>query len=1120
MSHRLVRASAGTGKTYQLVQAYVGQIEEGRRPHEIVVLTFTRKAAAELRTRIRAELGRRGADAALIADLGRAPIANFHGLSLQMLRGMGWTAQVPEGLRLLGDAGDDRLLFFAACEAAWFGTDGHLAAEVDQVARHLDLEAELMPAAWDAFAQAREDGRALEACALLAWPDPEHQGRLHQALMTLRQNLAAVIGEQTAKGRAQLEAFLAAPLPAADATPEVWAEAWRDAGRCLDGRAKYKRVFDSAQRILIRETVWEPVADAVGAALIPALARLLDAGWQGYVEAKARTRQLDFADLVERVVQALETQPGLHGHWRGRIQSVMVDEAQDTNRIQRRLVHLLAGLEGPAATAGQEADLFVVGDRKQAIYTFRGADPDSFEGFARDIEGLGGTCDLLTVSRRSHPGLVGAINSLGARLFPDGYEALEPLEANVSEAEPRVDHVEALPSPVPAMGEAATVAEFLATRVAKGEAAGNYALLLATMTQAPMFARALAQRGIPAVLGSGGGLYEQPEVHDVVALLSWLVDGADHLAAAIALRSPLVGCSDDGLYTVFADHRRGLSALRRGRCPAFLSSEDQQALQPWVLALPRLVTLAARGTASEVLASVLTLGHARARYLGLDEGEQRVQNLDRLAELAAEADQRGLGGVMRFAREQQQRIRWGHREPLVPVPAAARRTVTITTVHQSKGLEYPRVILADLRGAGRADSGSLRYERSQGVVFRSRYRGQPLEGPHFRAAKDAVRQGAYAERRRLLYVAFTRARDRVVVVSRVEDTPPPRGSFAEHLEPWLPEATEAGWVVHHGRVFSATSSPRSAPALPPRAVSLPRYRPPPLQTRTVTVAVTDLAHLLECPRRSIFAEDAGEGGALRPRGLAISDPWRRDRGVAAHGVLEQLHRCPATGDPAAFVDRTLARLGWDATDLRLGTLRDELVGFLQGPLGCALRHMPPDRRRHEWPFRLRVPAGECELILQGQIDLVTFDHNVATVVDFKHAQDLGRNDAYLHQLKVYAAAVAAHGWTGSIRTQLVSLRDPDASVEQNVTSAVRESFLGRCREVAEQLVVARSQRQLPPEIALSRCRALECVFLSRCHPGNARRPRRRTSALNQLELPLPSPDDRPSAEPPSSPRAG
>ena len=1110
--HQILRASAGTGKTFALVEAYLSQVEQGLRPSEIIAITFTRKAALELKHRIRGRLKKAGATHATLAELGQAPIGNFHGLALRLLRGLGRGSALPEGFEVLGEEGDDGLLFVACCHAAWFSGDPDVSRVVAALAPHLAIDSSLPEALWRALSQAREDDVTTAASALLGTYDWQTlRARQHTELLAFREVLAAARASLTDKSRAKVEASLAVPVPPADAPAAAWASAWLQVGVPLDRRGKLKDVFSLENQELLKLGVMLPVAGELCARLVGPLAMLIDSADREYLAAKKQLRVVDYGDLVARLADGLASDAALHAEVRARVKAVLVDEAQDTNRLQRRLVHLLAGLEGPAAAQSPPASLFVVGDRKQAIYTFRGADPASFELFVADIRAMGGSERPLAKSRRSSPELVDSINGLGRHLFGEGYEALEPDPdpklGRVSIGRPGMTWLEVPQSVGSAVGkvaaEAAVLASWVRRQVTAGSSAGDFALLLPVTTRARLYASALAAIGIPAVVGGGAALYDRAEVVDTISFLAWLADQGDRLSAAVALRSPWCGLSEAALLALLAapeGDKDPLSRLRGGDL-ADLSTgvaSDGPAIGRLNEALPELVAAARFLGPAAVLEQMDALLDARAVLLGLDAGEQRVANLDRVLELARAFEERRGGSLRAFARQQLDRVVSGHQEPVAPVPAALRRAVTISSVHQAKGLQFPVVLLADLRHAPRTEGSSVAYVRGAGLVFRPYLAGEALKSDRWVAATKQRAVEREAEQRRLLYVAVTRAQ-REVILFGAGPGQGRRTGFCSYLEPWRDAATAAGWLAVEAAPVPERVPASTSPATPTvedqawasealASASAPVRAPNP----TLIVAATTLETFLQCPRRGFFAHELrlSEPG-FPDHGLRWPLDEERDppltplaRGRLTHAVLAAMDRCPGADGVVAFVDAELTRLGVDADDPRLGGLRDDLVAFLSSAEGRQLLSVPAASCRAELPFSLSLVGAAQQVIVHGQIDLLCWTDEGPWVIDYKHAKRTpGAEGRYQLQLELYAlAAERLCGVEGEVRTTLFFLQEQSPAHTDRVSPTRRRRLEQRILEALPRIGEGAPAGTAWPGLPRVECRALGCGFLSRCHP--------------------------------------
>ncbi len=803
-THRFLKASAGTGKTYQLVQAYVGHVvDRGLSPTQVVAITFTKKAAAELRSRIRQRLIERGVSRDTLNELARAPIANFHGLALQMLSAFGIHAGFTDVPVIMGELGEDERMFRIACEEAWFGARQESRDALAAASEHVRFSARgangegLIDVMWSAVAKAREEDDPRPIWERFVTHDVRAaQADVHARWVAFREDLRARRMTFKGKSAVQVGDLLQLPVPALGDDIQLWADAWREAAATLHNARLGEGMADFKKELIAQ--LDEPLAEQACAELVPHLQELMRSAIERYSALKRETRSADFPDLIEQTSHALTHDAELHARVREQYKVVLVDEAQDTNASQRRFVRLIAGLEG-AVKGGEPATLFVVGDRKQAIYTFRGADPDAFNHFEDELTALGCELSELTISRRSSAGIVDGVNHIGRGML-DPYEPLEVLPGK-SSAGAALTWLTANTDPEAsaaqrADAEARAVARLVRGAIDKGAQPSSFAVLLRAMGKAQKFTRALAALGIPSVTSGGSGFYDQAEIVDVMSLLTWLVDGDALLDAAVALRSPLFGFSDSAMLRLFGD-RALLKALRRGDASTFTSSYAPDVATARLVApvLPRLVDAVATLGAGRAVSRVLDALDVRAALLALPFGEQKVANIERFAELAW-AHERGSGrGTPHFVFEQRELARRRVTEPLRAIGAARDRAVSIMTVHQAKGLEFDHVILADLSQERNDRGASLWHARGIGFVVSPERRGatpkqsKTLRSRAYREASEKLKLENAAEQRRLLYVALTRARRELTFVST-------EGAWATGFNRILTkgdDANPAGW---------------------------------------------------------------------------------------------------------------------------------------------------------------------------------------------------------------------------------------------------------------------------------------------------------------------------------------
>ncbi|HET7825155.1 MAG TPA: UvrD-helicase domain-containing protein, partial [Anaeromyxobacter sp.] len=596
------------------------------------------------------------------------------------------------------------------------------------------------------------------------------------------------------------------------ALPELWAVA-AGGGGGLDGlaraaelvaKAKARRLErkDAATRAA-RDALLDASgelarveAEALGSEQRAELALLVADAEERHAARKREARAVDFDDLLVRAERLLGSDAALRAELQGRIRALLVDEYQDVNPLQQRIFDLLAG-----GGAAKRPILVAVGDLKQSIYRFRGADVSVFARLVRGMAatsagGAAGAGRVLHLSRnhRSAPAVLDLVNEVSARCFrpsdggpprddelsfgPDDRlvatraEAPRPTcellvdDASGPAAERRVREADAMVRRIRAIVSGA--AGVAVREVADGAERprrpvfGDVAILFRRLTQIGAYERALRAAGIPYRLARGGGFYQAPEVRDLGELAATLFDPGDRIGWAALLRSPLCLVSDAALLL-----------LARGGLPR-LARADPEELRDALPALEweRLLRFLATWRELRAMRDRLPLAHLLRRAsdaLDLDaallagpDGERRAVNLEKALRVAErfEADG-GLPGE--FAAHLRALAARPPREPEAELEAGD--AVAMLSVHQAKGLEWPIVFVPDLGARPRNDARRAFLDeggRLCALLF-DPAREEFVETASVRAAREGERRAQAAESRRLLYVALTRARDRLVL---------------------------------------------------------------------------------------------------------------------------------------------------------------------------------------------------------------------------------------------------------------------------------------------------------------------------------------------------------------------
>jgi ATP-dependent helicase/nuclease subunit A len=1145
-----VSAGAGSGKTTALVELcarLLGGEALGTpcAPAELAAITFTEKAAAELEERIRAAVQERlrrageqgrGPEAAEWAErlggLDRMAVGTIHGFCGRLLRehaveagldpdfevadderSSAWLREASAGAVLAAlDAGDGE----ASALCAGLGVAGGRGALADSVAGLV------RDRAW------RGDERPPE-------PAPDRVEEALQArdalLATARALLGARSDATTPGARKALDGFAAAWALLPEATiagPLDAAGAARLASLAqpLKGMRRAKgggRIYDLRDELKVAaERLPRLVAEPLAAGQKRALCALVAEAERRYRARKRAERAVDFDDLLVRTRDLLRDDDGLRAELRRRYRAFLVDEYQDVNRVQQELFQLIAGPGEPAGPL-----LVAVGDLKQSIYRFRGADVAVFAGLVSSFAAGGGRVLALTENHRSVPALLALANAVSARALQPLEGAPRPYELTFSPRDallPRRDGGLATACELLVDGEDGKAAErrqrearAVAARIGaivsgaagvsvreRGPAGvegdrrprhGDVAILFRRLTQVAVYERALRDAGIPYRLARGGGFYQAPEVRDLGELLASLAEPDDDVAWAALLRSPLCAVTDGSLLRLA---RLGLPSLPR-RAEAELREavpEPAEAarLLRFVAAWRELRAARDRLAVDALLTTAVDALDLDAALLAAPDGERRLQNLEKALALAARFGAAG-GTAAELAAHLRAQAARPPREPeadLEPEDAVA-----LLTVHQAKGLEWPVVFVPDLGARSRSDSRRAAFG-PDGRLTVARFdpeREEWIATASLEEARDEDRRAAAAESRRLLYVALTRARDYLVLsgegTGRSEPTWRALVDGAVDAEPYLARRVPFG---------EAATDPAAPPLPPPepraaaaKGAPAPPRLPPPPPPSPVRMPVTDLAEYARCPRRHHLGRILG---LPEPRaesgGRPDDDPARATaRGTLAHAMLAEADLSAPPLERLAQIEAAVLRRGYDPRSPTVRRIVGELVRFLETPAGRALAAPPPrGALLREVPFLLRVDGaqGEC-CYLVGAIDALRIDGaaRTVTVVDYKYAVPrAGAAERYRIQLLAYAlAAGRAHpGFT--IRARLQFLRGDARAVDVTPSARELERFAAAVPAMAVEAARGGGDRTAA-ELGRSRERCAEegCGWAARCYAGSA-----------------------------------
>jgi ATP-dependent helicase/nuclease subunit A len=856
----VLSAGAGCGKTSVLTDRFLSHLAPGDHQAELshlVAITFTERAAREMRDRVRSKCLERlrtepASEAerwlAILRELDTARISTIHSFCSSLLRSNAVDAGLDPKFGLLDEtlglaflqqavkAGLHELLAVNDAEAAelvfeyGLGRAQDLLAILVQERYRIDfadwehLTARELAQRWDerwhkAFVpallrEAAESEPARKTLDLLGKFVPDNAVMCERRLLLLEQIPRLADGTDPQE---LLESLRQNARVQGGGSEKDWEN--DDVYHAVrDVLADLRTLLEKLQAQLDYDPEHLLRGAEVGLCAVRAAARV----GRAYDLRKAEAGLLDFDDLLLLSRNLVRDHPEVRRRAQAGIRLLMVDEFQDTDPIQDDIVRLLCGdrlLDG---------GLFVVGDAKQSIYRFRRAEPRVFHDLRQEIPAAGRL--PLSVNFRSQPEILAFVNAVFDGALGSEYE---PLTAHVTQQTPS-PCVEFLFSVAGAEADASAESgadddvdqsaparrrregDWIARRITqllgdrdprvRDRNAGTGAeklrrvkrrdivVLFRAMSDVRYYEEALRQYGLDYYVVGGRAFFAQQEIFDVVNLCQ-VLDDVDNQAALVGvLRSPFFCLSDDA---VCALGQSPAWALSRDP-PAHLAEHDQERIQFAGRVLAEL-----REKKDRIpIAALLNLAIDRTGYDAslLTEflGERKLANLRKLVEMARQFDQSGLFTLADFVGRLRDAVADETHEPLAATHPESSDVIRLMSIHQAKGLEFPVVFVADTDRQGRDLAPPAHFDAEVGpLVSLPEKFGERRDHPGMRMFRLQERKEDLAESLRLFYVATTRAADLLILSANLKQA-------GRATNPWLQLVSE--------RFDLLTGQPRQAPA--------------------------------------------------------------------------------------------------------------------------------------------------------------------------------------------------------------------------------------------------------------------------------------------------------------------
>ncbi len=792
-----VSAGAGTGKTRVLVERFLHLIKHGfARSGEILAITYTEKAAHEMKARIARGLSERGLNAAR-RELENAYIGTIHAFCSRVLREHPLEAEVDPKFRILEET---ESVFLK--NQVW-----------DKLVETRFQE----PSIFELLQTYSEDGIRDTLFSVFCRKQTFDPGKKDWAAYGMGNSvewnqLESFLMEQTRAAFLPLKSY--AEKHGDDfslilASFEKQVKTWEDVEELKTIRQKFRRQGKWAEAVdTFRAALDDWIAYSVEALAKPhwdTFLSLLEDFENQLKSAKEEAVVLDFSDLERKAFELLSgvspAQTAIRSLYRERFKFVMVDEFQDTSAIQNELIALISN----------PTNLFIVGDAKQSIYGFRGTDTALFLNREAQFE-KEGTSKVLVLNEnfRSQRGVLDFVNSFFQKLWLESTKKFEPLllaetsslngSAARDRSEPSVELITIEQKDKETveegrMREARALAIRIRELVDSGACGyGDIAMLFRASTDMYFYEHELRNLHIPFYTISGRGFYHQPEVRDLILFLETLENPYLDIPLASVLRSPLVQVTDDTLFwlTNISKEKSKSTPLYVAvlACEAIneISEADQNRLIFFKSLFTRLLAEKEKWSVSECIEQILSETSYDRYVLGLPHGKRHFANLRKLIEVARELESRDaihLGDFVRLIKEfQVDEVR----ELEAQIEAEEGEVVKLMTIHKAKGLEFGTVMLPDLSRKNNGGFEKILVDQEFGFGLKgfNECSGEFEKGFFYKKIEAKRKAHAHDELKRLLYVAMTRAKNQLIFSGLSK-------SSTDVLEEEIQEEGEKSW---------------------------------------------------------------------------------------------------------------------------------------------------------------------------------------------------------------------------------------------------------------------------------------------------------------------------------------
>lgn len=798
-----VNAGAGSGKTGVLVERYIYLLENGNMPfgrevESILAITFTNKAAAEMKERVRKSISEKANEdkkwTRIYRDMEKSNISTIHSLCLKILRENPVEGKIDPKFTLLETYKSNKMLKEVI--------EDLIIKDIEKNDEMLELMRYFTPSSMDklnnnlvdnikkVYEDIRSTGLTFEEvkeCTLRNIDSIDVD-------ISLLEDIKNMFGYLISKARANSKLGKLT-------NDEIWLDFVDNKYSEIDSNVLETLKYLSGQIGSLKgeEETLERLEGLIDNVLMMEeknirhiyegfLNLLIDVD-KKYTERKIEISSLDYEDLQINALKLLEKED-IRNKYQDMFRYIMVDEFQDTNGLQKRIIYNLCSKNSDL----DRQNLFIVGDPKQSIYGFRGADVNVFYEVMKDIETVSGT-EAITLKDnfRTIKSVMGFINSLFNKLMADDYTALISDKESKNDIDVEILEQDDLKLPEdvsPSEYAKLYESEMIAKRIKKlvideGYSYKDIAILFRSTTDADIYEEGLKKYNILFYNVGGRGFYTRQEILDIINGLKAINNRYDDLSVVGVLRSPMFGLSDKTIYWIMRNYEDNMLDTLNQTIPN-ITDREQQKIKRAYYVLDRLNKTKFTLEIHELIKKLLTETYYIQTWILRFGNKQAIANIYKFIEIArqySKDESKGLDQFLTFIDEQ---IEDDSSEEQAQIQSESGDTVKLMTIHKSKGLQFSVVIIPQLAKQFNFNTNGILFDKSIGigikhVDFLGNYDNNT--SVFYNRINEREKQKEIEENKRILYVAMTRAKEKLILGSQSAGIL--RSSFKKLIDEYL-----------------------------------------------------------------------------------------------------------------------------------------------------------------------------------------------------------------------------------------------------------------------------------------------------------------------------------------------